>query len=1850
MPPGGGNNQIDPRFIALFSTFNITAEQNAVQKIFNTILQNYLTKYPVEMEMLHFSESLVSATSELYSTIKEKLPRTPIKFHYVFNIRDISKIFQGFCQLTYEKFSTKEELIKLWKNEALRVFADKLLSINDKKIVENILNESISKNFSDYAQYALTDPCIYGDFSNIKFDDEEEDADAIDQSENRKYEQFLSYESIKEILVRALEAYKSAGNQEMNLVFYNDAIDHLLRIHRIIRIEQGNALLIGIGGSGKQSLAKLATFLAKYELWTIKITSRFEEKHFKEQLVELFKKFDSTEPVTPVVFLFTDEQVLDEGFMELINNILTTGIVPAIFEKADKDAIIEKWKSEASRLNLPETKDVAYNLFVNKVKENLHMIIAMSPSGDKLRNRCRNFPGLISNTTIDWFFEWPRDALFDVSSNLLSNFNTVPDDSKSVISEHMIYVHLSVRNFSLEALQSQKRYIYTTPKNFLDYIKNFKILYEQYLNQANEQIDRLEKGLVVLQVAAENIEILAKTVESEEVKVSEFLQILQEVNDELNIKTKLCNENTKSAKDKEVYLEQRTAEIMAEQEIIEKNVVEINALIVNIKKETLEIDKQDIDTYSMSSRFDSDIGQVLKALFFALKDKSNTKKWDAIADSEIQSFLGKSAAVFNKILNLDETYKNVSLQATDTAANKIKDIIISDKNKSVKAIRTYLINFNKFCRKTYEKIESEISLKKKVEEKEIKLADLDSIKKSLILLEEDKITLENESAIKQKEFNETNAKLIDLRATLSAATDLFKDLRGENTRWTADKEALIKSKEKLIGDCLLGSAFLSYCGPFSFEFRNRMIYDIWKQDINAKSINVTPEFSVSRLLASELIVSQWNLEGLPDDDLSVQNGILTVNASRWPLCIDPEMQAINWIKKKEASCLKVITFNMENYMKHVIGAIKNGGSILVENINENIDPNINPVLEKNYRIKAGIIKINLDGTEIDVDPKFRMFMTTKLSNPHYTPEVMAKTVVINYSVTMDGLDEQLLNEVVRHEYPSLEETRKKLVDEMNQNKITLKQCEDGLLKALSDSDGDNILNNQSLILTLKETKKKAIEVKISLDNSETTKKDIYIQRSNYKAVAKRGSILYFAMSSLRLISPMYEYSLSAFMNVYRNSLDEAKPDTILHNRLENIKRKLTQLIYEYTCLSIFERHKIMFSFHMRTMIMKYEESLSSLEMMFFLRGNLLDAKKQKEISWMSELAWQDLDGINQISEVFKSLMHDVIANEEEWRAWYDLEKPEDNPLPNDYDKKITLLQKLLVIRVFRKDRIYNAIKNFIRQTMGEFFINPPAINMDKIYNQSNEKTPILFILSPGVDPMSYVTQLAGKKGFLEKKFRYMSLGQKQEKEATDMILDGVKRGLWVLLQNCDLLSNWLKELEIIIDNIDKPKKDFRLWLTTAPIDEFPIGILQKSFKVVTEPPDGLPLNMNRVYNSISEESLENDCSHFAYKPLVYVLSFFHSVLQDRKKFGKIGWNIIYDFNESDFQISKKLLSMYLNKISNEDAIPWSSLKYLIGEAMYGGRVTDDYDRRVMMTYLNEYMGDFIFDMNQKFFFSQDAHDYSIPEIGPHDIYVKAANDMPNIYSPEVIGLNSNAEIDYFSQASKSIWGNLLVLQETTGSSASSNSGNDKVLTKEVFVLELAENLLNSKLPDKFDILAVNRKFPEKQPIEAVLVQEIERYNTLNEKMRNSLTDLIKSLNGEIATNSEIEDIMNSLYNGTIPIQWKNVAPETQKSFGNWIEQYQKRYVQYANWLDNGEPAVMWLSGLHVPASYLKAIIQKTSRDKGWPLDKVDTYTVVTNIYNPQEIKEKPEFGCYISGLFLEGAEWSLEKNSLERQQ
>jgi len=1143
---------------------------------------------------------------------------------------------------------------------------------------------------------------------------------------------------------------------------------------------------------------------------------------------------------------------------------------------------------------------------------------------------------------------------------------------------------------------------------------------------------------------------------------------------------------------------------------------------------------------------------------------------------------------------------------------------------------------------------------------------------------------------------------------LNAAKQLINGLSSEKVRWTAQKDELVVTKNLLVGDCLLAAAFLSYTGAFTYDFRQRMVYSDWHNSILEAKVPLTQPYRLEKLLSTDVEMSHWAGEGLPSDELSIQNGILTTRASRWPLCVDPQMQAIKWIKNKEsgggAKELKVRTFNDGDFMRILELAIQFGNPFLFEAVGEELDPIIDPILEKNFvygganNDQKGIV---IGENTIDWNEDFMLYLITKLANPKYSPETSGKTMIINYSVTMGGLEDQLLDVVIGHEREDLQQQREELIQTISQGNITLKELEDSILFELTNSTG-NILDNHTLIATLKDAKSKSITIAESLVESKATAEEISKVTNSYRPSAKRGSILFFAISGLSAISTMYEFALAAYLGVFQIALGSSAKDPIIANRVANIIDELTRSVYDYTCTGIFEKHKLMFSVQMTTMIQAGYNLLNRSEFDFFLKGNLAlgAAPKKKPQDWLPDVGWKDLFALKDLTSqqeipvegsdakdwpedkpkftygdlIFANIITDVEDNLDEWRQWYDLEKPEEADFPCGYSKKCTEMQKLLVLRCFRSDRVYISVKNYVIKAMNsDYYVQPPVLKYDRIFAQSTPTSPVVFILSPGADPQSSLQAMAMQNGFFPQKFKSLALGQGQNKIAEDMLSKGYSRGHWVVLSNCHLLASWLKTLEKLIQSLTKPHKDFRLWLTTDPTDKFPLGILQVSLKVVTEPPDGLKLNIKGSYAKIEQTELD-ECPHFAYPSLVYVLSFFHAVVQERRKYGKLGWNVAYDFNDSDFDVSRRLLGMYLTKafVNKDEIIPWGSLRYLIGEAMYGGRVTDSFDRRILVTYLEEYMGDFLFDDYQKFFFAKDGHEYVVPPVGHIDTYRESVEQLPLNSSPTVFGLHSNADIRFNFEAVRDIWTSLINLQPRT-------AGSGEGMSREEYIDSLASDILK-KIPEPFDLVIVRKDFEKLEkakqaekvekdadgnpipqtsrntgavmlpPTTIVLLQELERWNALVLKMVSSLRELQKALQGIVGMSNELDNLADALFNGTLPAAWRRLAPQTLKGLGSWMIHFTRRLSQYTEWIEGGkDPKVMWLSGLHIPESYLTALVQTTCRKKQWPLDKSTLYTKVTKFATPEDVKEAPEDGCYITGLYLEGAGWDFEASVLKRQ-
>lgn len=292
-------------------------------------------------DVVAMKDFLIEASIEIWTQVRKRLLVTPTKFHYTFTIRELSRVFQGICQVALapqyevikncsritEKIKPELFLIGLWRHECERVFSDKLVSLPDKKIFTDYLDRVTKDVFRD--KLNLDDEQLITSYQFAIFlreDVYDEDGELVEAAP-LVYEAGPNIDMVRGVAEQRLTLYNEKNPaKKMNLVLFDDALGHLLRITRIINMPSGNAMLVGVGGSGKQSMTKLSAFICKHHFFQIALTKTYGEGSLKDDVRELY---DISGPQgKSVAFIMTDAEVKKESFLEAINSMLATGEIP----------------------------------------------------------------------------------------------------------------------------------------------------------------------------------------------------------------------------------------------------------------------------------------------------------------------------------------------------------------------------------------------------------------------------------------------------------------------------------------------------------------------------------------------------------------------------------------------------------------------------------------------------------------------------------------------------------------------------------------------------------------------------------------------------------------------------------------------------------------------------------------------------------------------------------------------------------------------------------------------------------------------------------------------------------------------------------------------------------------------------------------------------------------------------------------------------------------------------------------------------------------------------------------------------------------------------------------------------------------------------------------------------------------------------------------------------------------------------------------------------------------------------------------------------------------------------------
>jgi dynein heavy chain, axonemal len=743
-------------------------------------------------------------------------------------------------------------MIRLCVHEIYRVFYDRLVDDSDRSWFFKNIQETISKYFS----YAFDDifehlgtqkgtPITDDNLRSLMFGDYTEP-----DSSNKTYDEVLDVSRIGIIFKNRLDEYNQISKAPMNLVVFRFAVEHISRISRILNQPGGHALLVGVGGSGRQSLTKLAAFMAEYLLLQVEISKNYGKSEWREDLKKILIKAGGEGKQS--VFLFSDTQIKLESFLEDINNILNTGEVPNIFPSDEKAAVNELVRNAILKENPKAdcSPNALYNNFLRRCKENLHVVICMSPIGDSFRNRLRMFPSLVNCCTINWFQVWPEDALDMVASKFLEEIEMEEETKKNVI-EMCKTFHTGSRNLSKQFFENLRRHNYVTPTSYLELIQTYK----QLLTKKREEIlslkNRYETGLDQLASAASQVELMQIELRDLQPKLivtkketDELMVVIQKESVEVEKKRALVKVDEEIAN-------QKASEAKAIKEDCEADLAEALPALESAMEALDTLKPSDISLVKSMKTPPSAVKLVLEAVCVMkgikpsrIKEPGSGKMVDdywansqkMIADSAFLSSL-KSYDKDNIDPTIIAKIRKVYIPHPEFVPDVVKNSSSAAEGlcKWVRALDKYEVVAKVVGPKKESLAKAEGELATEMAKLQQKRAELKEV--------EDKMTALETS------FKEMTAKKADLEnqvdlcgKKLIRAEQLIGGLGGEKERWKEAARILAESLTNVTGDVLLSAAVVSYLGAFTLAYRTSIL-EKWNDECLRRNIPSSSKFA-----------------------------------------------------------------------------------------------------------------------------------------------------------------------------------------------------------------------------------------------------------------------------------------------------------------------------------------------------------------------------------------------------------------------------------------------------------------------------------------------------------------------------------------------------------------------------------------------------------------------------------------------------------------------------------------------------------------------------------------------------------------------------------------------------------------------------------------------------------------------------------------------------------------------------------------------------------------------------------------------------------------------------------------------
>lgn len=1565
----------------IYGTFN-----NAILKIVPT-LRGY-------------ADALTQAMIRVYLDSQKRF--TPeIQPHYVYSPRELTR----WVRAIYEAIRpletlTLEGLVRIWAHEALRLFSDRLIDEEERQWTEETVNRVAIEHFPNLDQEtALQRPILFSNWLSKNYVPVERD-------------------QLRDFVKARLRTF-CEEELDVPLILFNDVIEHVLRIDRVFRQPQGHLILIGVSGSGKTTLSRFVAWMNGLSVFQIKVHGKYSSEDFDEDLRTVLRRCGCKGE--KICFIMDESNVLDSGFLERMNTLLANGEVPGLFEGDEYATLMTACKEGAQRQGLLlDSQEELYKWFTQQIVRNLHVVFTMNPPSEGLSSKAATSPALFNRCVLNWFGDWSDQALYQVAFELTQsididkgNYNApdslpiafdqleMPLSHRDAVVNSMVHVHHSLRTFNDRLKRQQNKTTFLTPRQFLDFVAQFVKLFNEKRDDLEEQQRHLNVGL----------DKLRETVD----KVSELKKSLAEKKTELEKKDAEASEKLQRMVADQREAEQRRATSLEVQSALEKQEKEVAS-----RREIVLTDLAKAEPAVEEAQ--RSVSNIKRQHLTEVRSMQNPPAGVKLALESVCTLLGHKAIDWKTIVSIvrrDDFIASIvnydnEKQMTPQLRNKMTAEYLSKDDFTFERVQ----RASKACGPLVQWVQAQVEysaildrvgpLREEVDQLQEEAlqtkAEAKTIENTLNELEESIATYKAEYASLISQTEAIKAEMTRVQSKVDRSMRLLNSLSSERGRWEETSKTFQVQMETIIGDVFLASGFLAYAGLYDQQYRRAMLED-WSLQLSSSGIAFKSQNALSEYLSTADERQQWHENSLPVDELCTENAVMLKRFNRYPLIIDPSGRVADFLQNESKDRrLTVTSFLDSSFVKQLESALRFGNPILIQDA-EHIDPILNHVLNKEYQRTGGRVLIQLGRQEIDFSPAFKLYLSTKDPSAPFAPDVCSRTTFVNFTVTQSSLKTQTLNEVLKSERPDVDERRSNLVKMQGEFTQRLRRLERMLLQALNESRG-NILDDENVIQTLETLKNEAAEITAKASETEGVMNEVNTIMNTYDIIARSCSAIFAVLEQLYHVRNFYQFSLQYFVNIFEYVLRTAREsgETDPKKRSESIVRSLFGKTYNETSASLLQKDKLTFAV-LLAQAAPFPMDKSFLDILLDDKvsgGDVSSVPEQKE------QAVAMASRINGLKELVSS------TDSPEWETFSTTESAE-QCVPavaqmggNDNDKA---LKELLLVKLFRIDRLVPATERFITAVFGQSFLDV-AEDLGRMANDTAASSPIALCSSPGFDASYKVDQLVERTGATSTS---VAMGSNESLSSADVALAGAAaNGSWVLIKNVHLATEWLQNLVKRIDSL-KPHKDFRLFLSMETSPKIPSSLLRASRVLMYEQPAGIRANMRDSLTSLPEKAVQQPVEKAR---VHFLLSFLHAVVQERLRYApRLGWKGFWEFNDADFECSAFIIQWWTDNVARgrsnvaPKSIPWEMLRALISE-MYAGKIDNAEDMEQLKSLVNKTLTADAFEEGFNLV-GEVAEDSSIgaplPGGTTKSVFLQWVKELPEREPPTYLGLPANAE-------------------------------------------------------------------------------------------------------------------------------------------------------------------------------------------------------------------------------------------------